>query len=68
MYPTSAKSYWSGHSDASSTRFHTAADSLPYAEAASSVVASVLLVGGKGRLGAEAASVLLVGGRGEIGC
>ena len=30
--------------------------------------ASVLLVGGKGRLGAEAASVLLVGGRGEIGC
>ena len=49
-------------------RDFTQQQTVCHAEAASSEVASVLLVGGKGRLGAEAASVLLVGGRGEIGC
>ena len=49
-------------------RDFTLQQTVCHAEAASSEVASVLLVGGKGRLGAEAATVLLVGGRGEIGC
>ena len=49
-------------------RDFTQQQTVCHAVAASSEAASVLLVGGKGRLGAETASVLLVGGRGEIGC